>query len=347
MAKRDLDATAVLSLLERIFAGEASAADHAALARWLAEDPTRQAMVDALRAQWGGVAAAHDVDAGWARMARHMRPEAGTPADPAAELEPAAAHSARPFASELTPRRRPWTAVVAACAAAVIAAIAFRTGKLPTSPSQPAPPHVYATVSGQRAELRLPDGTRVVVAPKSRVRLAADFGRERRDVYLDGEAYFEVVHDSTRPFSVFAGNASTRDVGTAFAVRSYPGERAVRVVVREGKVAMSGAGLLEAGDVGRLGASGEASVRHRANVAALLGWTRGELAFEDAPVAQVLGDLSRWYGVEVGVSDSTIATLPFTGSLRGVAPAEAVQVVAATLGLDVRRVGSRMLLVHK
>jgi transmembrane sensor len=345
---RNSNEIAVLALLERIFAGEASAAERAELARWLAEDPARQAIVDALRARWGGVPPAHDVDGAWARMSQRMRPLADSaPIEPTAGPEPAPASSARPFGRELVGRRRPWTIVAAAAAAAVIAAVAFRLGKLPTSHSQPPAPHVYATASGQRAELRLPDGTHVLVAPESHVRVAADFGKERRDVYVEGEAYFEVVHDSTRPFTVFAGNASTHDVGTAFAVRSSPGDRAVRVVVREGKVAMSGAGLLGAGDVGRLGATGEASVRHHANVTALLGWTQGKLAFEDAPLAQVLSDLGRWYGVNVELGDSALGALPFTGSLRGAAPAEAVQLVAGALGLRVERMGSRTVVVRR
>jgi transmembrane sensor len=107
---------------------------------------------------------------------------------------------------------------------------------------------------------------------------------------------------------------------------------------------MSGAGPLSAGDVGRLTAAGEASVQRGLDVAALTGWTRGALAFVDAPLGQVLGDLRRWYGIEAEVADSALATLPFTGSLHGVAPVKGVELVAATLGLRLTRDGSRVVL---
>src|SRR5256885_1096045 len=82
--------------------------------------------------------------------------------------------------------------------AVVLAYVARRD----TTPRLTAQPRLtYVTAVRERSELRLPDGTRVRLAPASKLRVATDFGVERRDVYLDGEAYFEVVHDEMRPFT--------------------------------------------------------------------------------------------------------------------------------------------------
>ena len=129
--------------------------------------------------------------------------------------------------------------------------------------------------------LRLPDGTRGRLAPGSHLRVAAEFGADRRDIHLGGEAFFDVVHDPRRPFTVFAGNAGAREVGTAFSVRAYPQDSAATVVVREGEVALA---------------------------------------------------------------DASVAALPFTGTLADVSPDAAVELVAATLGLEIRREGTRLLL---
>lgn len=209
---------------------------------------------------------------------------------------------------------------------------------------EPLPPRVYATAEAQRAELVLSDGTRVRIAPASRLRIAADYGGERRDVWLEGQAYFDVVHDEQRPFTVYSGNASARDLGTAFAVRSYAEDGAVQVVVRDGEVALSGVGRLAAGDVGRLTADGAATVRRGADVEGMLGWLDGRHAFADTPLSQVLLTLHRWYGVEVGLADSALATLPFTGTLDEVPPRAAIDLVAATLGLRVRQDGAALVL---
>jgi len=332
------DLEAILRLLERCLVGEASATDEAALAQWIAARPERQGLVDALRAQWGAVPATHDVEAAWARMAQHIR---RAPSDSETDAQRLPRRAAPRFASRLgAPRRSPLQIAVAACAAAIIGVVAFRAVRSPHALPEP----VYTTAARQRADIHLSDGTRILLAPESRLRLAADFGKERRDVYVAGEAYLEVVHDSTRPFTVFAANASVRDIGTAFTVRSYSEDRAVRVAVRRGAVALSGAGPLAAGDVGYLTADGKASVRHHANIAALLGWVEGRLVFEDAPLRQVLEDLRRWYGVDAGVADSLLAGLPFTGSLHDVSPPDAIAIVAATLGLRVRHVNTHVVL---
>jgi transmembrane sensor len=225
----------------------------------------------------------------------------------------------------------------------LIALKATRSG-----PASPAPvSRTYTTVRAQRAELRLTDGTRVVLAPGSKLRIATDFGTERRDIYLDGEAFFEVVHDELRPFTVYAGNASAHDIGTAFSVRSYAEDRSVQIVVREGVVAMSGVGPLAAGDVGLLSNDGMTSVRHGVDVEGMFGWLEGKLAFEDAPLARVADDLRRWHGIDIEIRDSALATLPFTGAINDLSPSSALDLVAATLGLRVMRDGERFVLTAR
>ena len=117
-------------------------------------------------------------------------------------------------------------------------------------------------------------------------------------------------------------------------------------MVREGEVAMSGAGLLSAGDVGRLSATGKSDVRRGVRVDALLSWVDGRYTWEydDASLAQVIGDMGRWSATEVAVSDSALLGRPFTGSLQGMSSAEALGIVAASMGLRVRRDGRRFVL---
>src|SRR5436190_1648478 len=68
-------------------------------------------------------------------------------------------------------------------------------------------------------------------------RSAADYGTHR-DLYLDGEAYFQVAHDARRPLRVHTAASVTEDLGTAFAIRAYADQVATEVVVAEGRVAL-------------------------------------------------------------------------------------------------------------
>lgn len=86
-------------------------------------------------------------------------------------------------------------------------------------------------------EKTLPDGSVVMLSPGSRISYAASFtGSGSRNVSLSGEAFFQVVKDSLRPFFVYSGGIATRVLGTSFTVRS--GAENVSVTVRTGKVAV-------------------------------------------------------------------------------------------------------------
>src|SRR5690606_29072620 len=70
----------------------------------------------------------------------------------------------------------------------------------------------YSTDRARRAEIRLKDGTRVILSVESRLRVPRDYGRRHRTVYLEGEALFEVEHDERRPFRVHAADALAEDL---------------------------------------------------------------------------------------------------------------------------------------
>jgi len=295
-----------------------------------------------------------DLDASWATLAARMRAEssadAGHPAPGAGTPTPlGGGRGPAPHRHFLLPSApaRPWwrrsllTAGAAFAAALVIGALSLSRDRV--APPLPAP-RVYETTPAQRAEIVLSDGTRITLAPESRLRVAADFGTERRDVYLEGEAFFDVAHDAVRPFTAYAGNASAHDIGTAFAIRSYPRDRAVQVAVREGVVAMSGVGPLAAGDVGTLASDGRATVRHGGDTASALGWLDGRFSYTDAPLTRVVEDLHRWHDADITIRDSALADLPFTGEMNGLSTSSALDLVARTLGLRVKRDGDRFTL---
>jgi transmembrane sensor len=230
-------------------------------------------------------------------------------------------------------------------AAGLVGAGVFGVAHHDNAPAQPRrPEETFATANRERAELRLSDGTRIRLAPASRIRVAADYGEQQRAIYLEGQGYFEVKHDASRPFSVHAGTAVARDMGTEFAVRSYAEDRAVQVVVRTGAVAMSGVGRLDAGDVGRLEIDGTSSLTRGVAVDSLLTWLDGRLVFHDAPLATVLAELRRWHDVDVHLADPALGTLPFTGVLTDASFRSSISLVAATLGLRVRNGKDRVTL---
>jgi transmembrane sensor len=319
-------------LLDRYLAGETTEAETAMVRRYFMAHP------DAAR-----------------RLQRHLdaiEAAESRPAPPGAESlarlrermkDPPSLEGAVAPSSSVRTRQRPNSKQVMryalAAAAVLVVAVALSFGPQAVVRHRLAAggvaPRMYATAPRERAELLLSDGTRVRLAPGSRLRIDADFGVDRRDVQLDGLAYFDVVHDRGRPFTVFAGNASAMDLGTQFVVRAYPEDSAVQVAVRSGAVVLSGVGRLGSGDVGQLQSDGHVRRWHTASMDSLLDLFNGRLAYRDAPLGRVLQDIHRWYDLDARVADPTIAALPFTGVLTEESSGAVIDRVAATLGLTV------------
>lgn len=198
---------------------------------------------------------------------------------------------------------------------------------------------------GERLELSLPDGSHVVLGAESRLRYPAhDFERDRT-LYLEGQGYFVVAHDDRHPFVVHARGVAARAVGTAFGVRAYGDAAAVEVAVSHGRVlvhadtsiAQRSGATLDLGDLAQIDSSGRITVQRGANLDPYLGWVRGQLIYDMAPLAEVVRDLERWYDVSIevnGIADSDLRvsmtidpTLPALASFQRLAEVLSLQVV--------------------
>jgi transmembrane sensor len=202
------------------------------------------------------------------------------------------------------------------------------------------PTRTFATAPGERSTFALDDGTQVTLAPQSRLRVDAASGVDAREVTLEGEAVFVVVHDPKRPFVVHTAQAVMRDLGTTFDVQAYPEAATTRVVVAEGRVAVRGVSLA-AGQVAVLEQRGPARVTSGAHVEDYLAWRTGRLVFDATPVPDVLVTLARWYDVDLRLGDPALALRHVTATYTNAPLDEVLTSLAATLGARVDRDGRR------
>ncbi|MFN8571289.1 MAG: FecR domain-containing protein [Gemmatimonadaceae bacterium] len=228
-------------------------------------------------------------------------------------------------------------------AAAILAAVALWPTQNGGNSKNPDTSRVVQTTAGQRDSVRLPDGSRVVLAPLSRLEFAADYGRRNRLVRLTGEALFDVQHDATRPFAITTPSARIEDLGTTFTVRDDASDSVI-VRVTHGSVRVRGqhdsvgTATLMAGDVGVLrGAS--VDVRRGSVSAKDTSWVHGELAFRDATMDEVTAQMHRWYGVRIRVADEVLERRHVTATLADEPVDRALQIIALALGAEVERTG--------
>ncbi|WP_349318307.1 FecR domain-containing protein [Chitinophaga sp. MM2321] len=104
----------------------------------------------------------------------------------------------------------------------------------------------YKTNStGKTMPLHLNDGSVVELAPRSQIKYQEPFGKNKRDIYLKGQALFKVAHDEENPFTVYAGNLGTTALGTVFKVTAWENKGVVRVQLLSGKVVVRPDSTLE------------------------------------------------------------------------------------------------------
>lgn len=160
-------------------------------------------------------------------------------------------------------------------------------------------------------QIVLADGTRVFLNAESALRFPASFGKERK-VYLTGEAYFEVVSDTNRPFLVETPKAIIQVLGTQFNVRNYKGEASyttlvsgvVRIIKNEQEY------ILQPGQQCEITANEKLSI-HKPDLTPILAWKNGEFIFKDATLEIIMEELARWYDVQVEYEMKELRDLRF------------------------------------
>ncbi len=296
--------------LGRFFAGESSPAETSAINAWLRDHPNGAELVGVLDRSVRNIRSASDIDVEAALETVRARRVA-----PIARDESLTAPRLMLLDSERPPyARRLWHSNLVRAAAAVVCiaagALIWRNAR---SGAVDDPARTVATAIGKRLEMRLPDSSRVVLGPDSRLIVAAGYNNGRREVTLSGEAMFDVLHDAAHPFTVRAGAAEIRDVGTTFVVHSDTNDVRVAVTsgvvrVRLAAIAADTGSVLHAGDRW-VSLGGQPAIAERASVASRdTAWMHGQLSFRDAPLAEVRAELRRWYGIDLQVRDSTLDT---------------------------------------
>ncbi|MFD2554808.1 FecR family protein [Sphingobacterium tabacisoli] len=161
------------------------------------------------------------------------------------------------------------------------------------------------TPRGGQYHITLSDGTKVWLNAESKLVYPVTFVGDRREVYLEGEGYFEVASDRKKPFIVKTEKEQVEVLGTHFNLNSYTDERVSRVALLEGSVKVStaagrGSEILRPGQqslVSSAGISVEA-----VDMDECLAWKNGEFMFNNESLESIARRLERWYDIDIELS---------------------------------------------
>ena len=173
---------------------------------------------------------------------------------------------------------------------------------------------------GQKSIIQLADGSKIVLSADSELKFLDSFGQGHRDIYLKGEAFFEVAHDSLLPFTVYSGESVTMALGTSFNINSYDGQK-VQIQLATGEVKVIHEDkekepvYLNPGEEVIVDADQRLHKgKFDPNTAFL--WKNGMLRFDNSAFRDVLSDLERWYGVKIEVFHRPRNDLKISGEFK-------------------------------
>lgn len=183
-------------------------------------------------------------------------------------------------------------------------------------------PMVYDTLTiprGGQFPIRLGDGTKVWLNSATRLRYPETFASNERKVELIyGEAYFEVVHITAKPFRVIVRGQTIEDLGTQFNVNAYDDEPAMKTTLLAGSVKVflkDQKTILKPGQQAIIKSTNSSIVVQNVDVDEAVAWKNGYFKFNDEDLKSVMRKVSRWYNVDVTYQGNFGDNISFLGEV--------------------------------
>lgn len=179
----------------------------------------------------------------------------------------------------------------------------------------------HTTIPGVKSHLTLTDGSQVILNSGSELKYIQNFEKDRREVFLKGEAFFSVAKDSLRPFIVNSRETTTTALGTSFNVRAYRGET-LEVSLLTGKVAVNREGMSEEavtllpGEALKIDTKNDQLLKSSFNRELVIGWTKKWIIFQKTPLLEAIRVLENWYGVEIQIKKQPINPILLSGKFQ-------------------------------
>ena len=205
-------------------------------------------------------------------------------------------------------------------------------------------------------QIELPDGTLVSLNLETRFSYPEKFDGKTREVNIEGEAFFEVKPDKSKPFIIHAGNAQIKVLGTSFNVNAYPETKQVEVIVETGRVQFSNHAddkhendelILTPGDKGTLDCNKQLMSKTTNRDPNFIAWKTRIFTFKATPLSEVVDELAKVYKADIKLASPELGGLLLTSQCNNYSLDFIIEIIKTTFDLDVEQVGEGYILKAK
>ncbi len=202
--------------------------------------------------------------------------------------------------------------------------------------------HEEVTSAGEKSIITLSDSSQVTLNAESKLRYPDLFNNVNREVYLEGEGYFVVKHTAHQPFILHTGNLSTTVLGTTFNVSAYPENKAIAVSLVEGEVKVSRSEKGIDDNIVVLKPQVQLLYDKELGVSSCnlfdslktVGWKDNIYKFENEPMAHMLPQLEKAFGITFKITDQTVLAQKITIKFENNSPQTVIDVIKHLTGLE-------------
>ncbi len=213
----------------------------------------------------------------------------------------------------------------------------------------------HSSPLGQRAEVFLPDGTKVNINAGSSISYSNPFTGARRTVLLSGEAFFEVAEDSIRPFEVVTGDITTQALGTSFNIHQFPDNEEIRISLVTGSAAIGVADFYPQSRPYIINPGEEIIWKSEDSIFSVglfdmeqvTSWKNGIIYFKHDSQETVLKKLERWYGVEFTIENGRSSNWDLTAKFDNQPLINVLNSLGYTLNFDFTINGPKVVIHFK
>jgi transmembrane sensor len=201
-----------------------------------------------------------------------------------------------------------------------------------------------SSAENKMLQLALNDGSQVALNKDAQLKYPEKFKGNLREVYLNGEAYFEVAKNSKKPFIIHASNACIMVIGTSFNINSNNNGN-VELIVNSGVVAFGKDGLkqkvvLHANDKAVLDSKSGNILKYKNEDSNYLSWKTKKFVFRETKLQEVFSLLEKVYGINIIVKDIELNNLKLTATYDKLEPNEIIKMIKMTFSLKTLETGN-------
>lgn len=325
------------SQVSSFLSGEMPPEDLRSFQEDLNKDPEKQALLEEYRKIWDSVglvseSASYDLDAEWALMQTRL---------PGYEADPVKLHSGRS-------RRLLYYSYRIAAILILGLVLSFSWFYVSRMAGME-----RVVAKNEPVEVVLDDGTHLTVNRNSTIRYKKKFMAGDREVFLSGEAWFDVARDTARPFVIDAGAALVEVLGTSFNVNAYKENPVVEITVESGLVALSAKEdqkdliVMKAGSGGTYHKEQKELTLLASSDPNKISWKTRDLYFDGSSLREVAELVNRVYGTNMVIISPGLASCEITVTFKDQSLEAILKVLEMTLDLDISRSGDEIRLDGK